>query len=386
MASIKKNKKGLWEVRYNAGYDGEGKRIQKYKGGFKRKADAEAYLAEQLASIKHGTYIEPAKMFLFEYLNQWLEEKKEDISPTTYNGYEINIRCHINPFIGGIRLQDLKPAHIRKLYAELRQDREVKISGEKKHFKPLSGTSIRYVHRVLSKALEDAYKEETIPKNPAKLVTPPAKDKFEAGFLTINQIREMLDKFQGDDMYMPVFLSILLGLRRGEVLGLQWQDVDLEEKVIHIRHNYIINDDGKPELRQKTKTDSSRRDIIITDKIVKELKAHRVKQKKLQLQLGQLYHVSDFVCTWQDGRPFSPSHVSRSFALRMKKYGLPPIRFHDLRHSNAALMISQNAPLKAASDRLGHSTIQITNDLYGHVERSVQEQIAKQIDQVIWGE
>lgn len=385
MASIKKNKRGLWEVRYDAGFDGNGKRIQKYKGGFTRKSDAEAFLAEQMAKINLGTYIEPQKVFLFEYLDQWLEERKDNLSPTTYSGYEVNIRCHINPYIGGIRLQDLKPAHIRKLYSALKRDREVKVEGEIRKFKKLSGTSIRYVHRVLSKALEDAYQEETIPRNPAKLVTPPSKSNFEAKFLTIEQVRTMLEKFKDDDMYMPVFLTVLLGLRRGEVLGLQWGDIDLEQKVIHIRHNYIMHG-GKPELRRKTKTDKSQRSIVITDKVVKELKEHRLQQKKLQLELGQFYHKSEFVCTWKDGKPFNPSHASRSFSLRMKRYGLPPIRFHDLRHSNAALMIAQNAPLKGASDRLGHSTIQITNDLYGHVERSVQEQIARQIDMAIWGE
>jgi integrase len=97
------------------------------------------------------------------------------------------------------------------------------------------------------------------------------------------------------------------------------------------------------------------------------------------------YHQSNFVCTWMDGQPFNPSHLSRAFSLRMEHYGLPAIRFHDLRHSNAALMISQGAPMKGASDRLGHSSIQITQDIYGHVERSVQEQIAATIEKAIWG-
>lgn len=387
MASIKQNKKtGLYEVRYDAGFDGEGKRIQKYKGGFKRKKDAQDFLADQLSKINHGTYIEPAKMFLFEYLDRWLAEKKPDISPTTYSGYEINIRCHIKPFLGGIRLQELKPAHIRQLYTVLKQDREVKFKDGKKDFKALSNTSVRYVHRVLSKALEDAFMEETIPKNPAKLVKPPSKEKFEAGFLTASQIRQMLNTFRDkeDDMYIPVMLSVLLGLRRGETLGLQWKDINFDEKLVKIRSNYIMVE-GEPTLREKTKTDSSRRNIIVTDRIIQELKAHRLYQKKRQAKLGPVYHKNDFVCTWSDGQPFNPTHVSRNFSYRMKKYKMPQIRFHDLRHSNAALMILQNANMKGASDRLGHSTIQITNDLYGHVERSVQEQIAQQIDDAIWG-
>jgi len=386
MGTVKYNeKKKFYEVRYDAPLDGEGKRAQKYKGGFKKRKDADAFLAEQTVSLNHGTYIDPQKMFMFQYLNDWLEDKKQGISPTTYNGYEINIRCHINPYIGGIRLQDLKATHIRKLYSQLQQERDIKVDGEKRNFKALSGTSIQYVHRVLSKALEDAYMEETIFKNPAKLVKPPAKEKFEAGFLSVDQIREMLVRFEDDSMYLPVYLSVVLGARRGEVLGLQWSNIDFDHKVIKIRNNYIMNN-GKPELREKTKTDSSTRDIVVTDRMMRALKDHRRKQKEMRLQHGKMYHVSDFVCTWPDGKPFNPSHVSRAFSLRMEKYELPVIRFHDLRHSNASLMLSRNAPMKGASDRLGHSTITITNDFYGHIERSVQEEIANIIDQAIWGE
>ncbi len=380
------NGKTFYEVRYDAGYDGQGKRIQKYKR-FSRRKDAEAFLSDQLSHLNKGTYVEPQKKFLYEYLKEWLEEKKEVLSPTSYNGYETNVRCHINPYIGGIRLQDLKPFHIRKTYSKLQKNREVKIEGEKdkRAFKSLSGTSVLYVHRVLSKALEDAYKDEIIHKNPARLVTPPEKKKFEGASLPAAQIKEMLDKFQDDEMFMPVMLSVLLGLRRGEALGLQWPNVDFENKIIHIRYNYVMVD-GKPVLREKTKTDSSNRSIIVTERIIKILKDHKHKQKIARIRLGKKYFKSDFVCTWGDGQPFNPSHLSRSFKLRMEKYGLPAIRFHDLRHSNASLMIDKGAPLKGASERLGHSTVQITQDLYVHPERSVQEQIAETIDKAIWGE
>ena len=384
MATIKYNeRKKHYEVRYDAGHDGSGKRIQKYKGSFTRKRDAEAYLVKQLTILSQGTYMEPKKMFLFEYLNNWLEERKNNLSPTTYSGYEINIRCHINPYIGGIRLQDLKVYHIRKLYPQLQKDREVKIENEKRKFKALSGTSVQYVHRTLSKALEDALKDEIISKNPARLVDPPPKNKYEAAFLTAIQIREMLDKFKDDEMYMPTMLSVTLGLRRGEVLGLQWQDIDFEDKLIRIRHNYIMAA-GKPMLREKIKTDSSQREIVVTERTMEELKKYRYNQKIMRMRMKNFY-ISGFVCTWPDGHTFNPSHISKAFRKRMKKYGLPNIRFHDLRHSNASLMLTRGAPMKGASDRLGHSTIQITNDLYGHVERSIQEQIAEIIDKAIWG-
>lgn len=386
MASIKK-KNGIWEVRYDAGFDGTGKRIQKFKGGFARKEDAETYLVDMQHSINHGEYIEPDKMFVFEYLNRWLEYKKTLLSPTTHSGYEVNIRCHINPYIGGIRIQELRATHIKDLYLKLQKDRTITINGKKRHFKKLSPTSITYVHRTLSKALEDAVNEdEIINRNPAKAVKPPkSKKKFKASFLPIATIREMLNKFKDDEMFVPVYLAVVLGLRRGEVLGLKWKYVDFENKVVKIREESTMAY-GKPIHLDEVKSEDSNRDIIVTDRIIKMLKEHRRQQKVMQAALGIKYHKSDFVCTWPDGELFHPSHISRSFKKRMKEYGLPEIRFHDLRHSNGALMIAANIPMKGASDRLGHSTITITEDFYGHVEQSIQEQIAEKIDSTLWDE
>lgn len=391
MATLKKktdkNNKTYYEVRYDAPRDNQGNRVQRYKK-FDRKKDAEKFLADQVSSLNKGTYINPKKKLLCEYLNEWIEERKNQLAPNTYTGYETNIRLHTNPFIGGIKLQDLKAYHIRKLYSQLQKDRTIKVDGEEKELKKLSSTSINYVHRVLHKALDDAYKDELLHKNPASLVSPPPKEKYEAAFLTVEQIRKMLEAFKDDVMYIPVLLTISLGLRRGEALGLQWENVDFENKIIKIRWNYTTIH-GKPELRRKTKTDSTKkkvaagRDIVVKDKLLAELKKHRLEQKKNRARIKE-YYKSDFVCTWQDGKPFNPSHTSRSFGQRMEKYGLPKIRFHDLRHSNAALMVGQNVNPKGGSDRLGHS-VEVYNELYSHLERSVQEQIADVIEKTIWG-
>ncbi len=383
MASIKK-KNNKWVVRYDAGYDGDGNRIQKSKGGFLTKDDAETFYVETQNSLNKGLYIEPDKIFVFDYLNRWLKSQDGSLSPTTYSGYEVNIRCHINPYIGGVRLQELKALHIKEMYCALLKDRKVKIDGEFREFKKLSPKSILYVHRVLSKALEDAFIDDMIPKNPAKAVKPPKVTKFKAGFLEVAQIRTMLEKFATDDLYIPVYLSVVLGLRRGEVLGLHWKHINFDNKTIMIRQELTMAG-GQPILLEEVKTEDSERDIVVTDRIITLLKQHKKKQLEQRAALGNKYFKSDYVCTWPDGNPFNPSHISRSFKLRMKNYGLPEIRFHDLRHSNGSLMIGQNMPLKAASERLGHSTIVITNDFYGHIERKIQVEIAEGIDKAIWG-
>ncbi len=383
MASIKK-KNNKWVVRYDAGYDGTGTRLQKSKGGFAKKEDAEAFYVEVQNSLNKGLYIEPDKIFVFDYLNRWLKSQDESLSPTTYSGYEVNIRCHINPYIGGVRLQELKSLHIKELYSALQKDRKVKIDGEFREFKKLSPKSILYVHRVLSKALEDAFLDDMIPKNPAKAAKPPKVTKYKACFLEVDQIRTMIEKFADDELYVPVYLSVVLGLRRGEVLGLHWKHIDFDNKIVMIRQELTMVG-GQPVLLEDVKTEDSERDIVVTDRIINLLKQHKRRQLEQRAALGNKYFKSDFICTWPDGKPFNPSHISRSFKLRMKNYGLPEIRFHDLRHSNGSLMIGQNMPLKAASERLGHSTIVITNDFYGHIERKVQIQIAEGIDKAIWG-
>lgn len=403
---IKKKKDGTHYVRYEAGFKSDGSRNQKYRGGFKTAEEAEAFLNEEEYALRHGTYIDPTKTLVCHYMNKWLADKKEELSPTTYSGYEVNIRCHINPFIGGLRLQDLRAIHIKDMYKNLQKDRDLKIDNEMRHFKKLSPKSILYVRRVLSKALEDAVIDEILEKNPAKAAKSPEVPKHKAKFLPALQIKTMLDNFEKDDMFMPVYLAVVLGLRRGEALGLRWENIDLDQKIVMIRSELTMYD-GNPIFIEDVKTEDSDRDIIVTDRIIELLKRHKISQKENKLALGKNYIVeftcqyckekgseiikkemktTDFVCTWPDGALFNPSHVSRSFKERMKKYGLPEITVHELRHSNGALMIKENAPLKGASDRLGHSTIVITNDFYGHVETSAQEQIAKSIDRAIWGD
>jgi len=402
MASIKK-KNGKWEVRYDVGFDSQGKRIQKYKGGFLLQKDAETFLTSTQHSINQSNYIEPDKMFLFEYLNRWLESERHRLSPPSYAGYEVNIRCHINPIIGGIKLQELKAFHVKDLYAQLQRNRAVIIDSKKRNLKRLSAKSIMYVHRVLSKSLEDALHDEIINRNPAKAVVPPKLQKHKAQYLDTNQIKLMLEALKEDEMYIPIYLSVVLGLRRGEVLGLRWKNIDFDKKKILICEELTMYQ-GKPIFLTNVKTDGSNREIFVTDRIVEILRQHKLMQKKKKVSQGTNFitempcqhsdgteitektlSTMEFACAWNDGSLFNPSHVSRAFKERMKKHGLPEIKFHELRHSNGALMIAQNVHLKGASERLGHSTITITNDLYGHVEKSVQEQIAETIDNAIFG-
>lgn len=403
---IKRKKDGTCYVRYEAGFKPDGTRNQRYKGGFKSIEEAETFLNEEEYNLRHGTYIDPTKTLVCHYMNKWLADKKDELSPPTYSGYEVNIRCHINPFIGGLRLQDLKTIHIKDMYKSLQSDRNLKIDNEVRHLKKLSPKSILYVRRVLSKALEDAVIDEILEKNPSKAAKSPQVPKHKAKFLSALQIRAMLEKFKNDDIYIPVYLAVVLGLRRGEALGLRWENIDFDQKIVMIRSEITMYE-GNPIFIEDVKTEDSDRDIIVTNRIIELLKRHKMSQKENKLAMGRKYisdftcqyckekgseiiekemKTSGFVCTWPDGALFNPSHLTRSFKERMKKNELPDITFHELRHSNGALMIKQNAPLKGASERLGHSTIVITNDFYGHVEISTQQEIAENIDTAIWGE
>ncbi len=369
MASVRKTPHGTYEVRYYA-QRADGTRVRRSKS-FHRKKDADIFARNVEVELQQGTYVPPTRLTLWQYLQEWLKSRRAELRASTWSGYEVNCRVHLAPKIGHISLQHLRPSHIKSCYSTLGQ------SG-------ISPATIGYAHRTLHKALADAVVDDLISANPASKVSPPRKEKFEAAFLSVEQINALLDGLKEDILYMPVLLALMLGLRRGEVLGLQWPDVDWEDTLVKVRHNYGI-ERGKPVLRRRTKTDAGARDIVVSARIMDELRRHWVKQSEWRLALGEGWRGGEFVCCWQDGKPFELSHFNRMFQVRLQRLGLPRIRFHDLRHTNASLMIISNVPIKGASARLGHSSTAITQDIYGHLDRTVQERIARAVDEVVWG-
>src|SRR5690554_130339 len=358
MASINKinTKSGpRWRVRWR---DDKGERSR----SFDRQRLAKDFLISLEHKQREGTYVEPTTVTLKSYLETWIESYKDSIASNTERGYRVNIR-HICSVIGDKSLQRLIPGDIEAAYREL---------GKK-----LSGTSVLYVHRTLSRALKQAEKQRLITRNPCDIVEVPRKNKhFQARFVAPEDIAKYVGAFTDHYLYPAVCLAAFCGLRRGEVLGLQWKDIDWKKGMITIKHG--MTDDGLT-----TPKSGEARSVPLSEAVAEILKEQRKKQRQYKERFWDEYHRSDFVTTYHDGTLIKPRALSKAFADTLKKAGLGHIRFHDLRHTAASLMLHEGVDLKTISDILGHSSISITADIYSHVIEEQKKSAAKKLDKYI---
>ncbi len=352
------------------------------KKTFKGKKEADDWLTETINAVNRGTYTEPAKTTVRDWLTDWLKSYgKQNLAPTTYQGYKIIIEKHLIPELGAIALRDLKPKHIRDYYTKTlesgRRDGKVKALGAS-----LSPTTVSQHHRVLREALQHALELEMIYRNPADAVKPPKKVKHEINFLPAEDANKIIDLFKGSYMYMPVFLAVTTGARRAEILGLAWSDVDLKKGIINIRRGlYITKEQGLFFKEPKNKT--SKRAVAISPTVVRVLKAHKTEQKKTKLSFGKNHDEKDLVCSLQDGQLIHPSTVTKMFQVTSEAAGYK-ITFHQLRHAHASYLLQQGVHPKVVSERLGHSNIAITIDLYSHIAPTMQREAADGLDNILF--
>lgn len=372
-----KKRGSTYTIIIDIGKGSDGKRKQKWYGGYKRKKDAEKDLVKLLHQLETNSYINPDKITLGEYLNQWMADYVEtNLAPKTIEGYRVNIERHIIPSIGGIVLQKLQPIHIQQFYKSKLQNGRLDGKGG------LSAKSIIYIHRNLREALNHAVKLQLIQRNVADAVEVPRQKVFRAKFLTEKQIQDLLKSLKNTDIYIPVLLAVGIGLRRGEALGLKWKDIDFENKTITVTRSLLPSKNGL--IFHDPKTEHSKRVISVSESIMEELKKHQESQEEYKKILGQAYNDNDLVCCLNDGSLINPASFSHRFSRTLEKSKLPHVRFHDLRHTNATLMLKHNIPAKVASERLGHSNIGITLDLYSHVMKEMQEDAARKLDNAIF--
>lgn len=368
-----KKRGNTYTIIIDIGKDLNGKRKQKWYGGYKRKKDAEKDLINLLYQLETNTFVNPEKITLGEYLSRWMVDYVElNLSPKTIEGYRVNIERHIIPVIGNIALQKLQPIHIQQFYCTKLQNGRLDGKGG------LSPKSILYIHRNLREALNHAVKIQLIQRNVADAVEVPKQKVFRANYLDEIQISELLKSFEKLDIYIPVLLAVGLGVRRGEALGLQWKDIDFETKTISIIRSLLPSKSGL--IFHDPKTEHSHRKIIASDSIMFALKKHKEYQESYIKLLGKAYKNHDLVSCLNDGTPINPASFSHSFSKALEANKIQHIRFHDLRHTNATLMLKHNIPAKVASERLGHSNIGITLDLYSHVMKEMQEDAANKLD------
>lgn len=304
-----------------------------------------------------------------QYLKSWLEAARPSIRERTWVRYEQYVRLHAIPTLGKLSLEKLTPQHLQRLYAD-RLD-----AG-------LSPTTVHHLHAAVHKALSQAVRLNLVQRNVADLVDAPRIAKHEMTTLAPDDARHFLDVAAGDRLETLYVLALTTGLREGELLGLKWRDVRFEEKAVEIRGSLQRVKAGLVVMEPKTK--QSRRRVGLTEAALAALRRHRVRQGEERLRLGSAWEGDDLVFTDEAGAPIDATKFLRnSFAPLLKAAELPKMRFHDLRHTAATLLLGRGIHPKIVSEMLGHSQVGITLDLYSHVTPTMQREATAAMDAII---
>jgi len=374
---IRKRGKSSWTVYIYRGRGAEGK--ERYDTHTVRgsKQDAEDERVRQLNKLAEGSYVDPSRLTVGKFLPQWLRDyAKPNVAPKTYERYEEIARLHLIPNLGEHRLQKLGPMHIQTYYSNaLRTGRKDGREGG------LSPQTVRHHHRVLHLALKQAVRWQLLSRNPADSVEPPRVPHREMSVLDERELSSLLKRAADSRIYIPVLLAATTGMRRGEVLGLHWSDVDLDRGVVVVQRSLSTTRGGSME--KETKSHRGRRSVTLLSVAVDALRSHKAAQARARLQLGPLYDDRDLVCARPNGTHLDPGKLSSAFGALIRESGLPTIRFHDLRHTHATHLMKLNVHPKVVSERLGHSTIGITLDTYSHVIPGMQGEAAQKLDRAL---
>lgn len=369
-----RKKKGNWYVVLELDRDELGARqqlslsVRKELGLNKpaTKRQAEELLVKKLNELNEGKLIQPSNMTLASYLERWVNDYcRPNLRQTTIDSYLAFIKNHITPTLGDIPIGNLKPAHLQNLYTA--------------KFEVLSARSVKYIHTILAKSLKQAVRWELLHRNVAEAVSPPRERPQTKAAWDAVQAAQFLETAKEHRLYPLYLLALSTGLRRGEILGLRWRDIDLKVGTLSVRQTLTCTAAGN--VFSEPKTDKARRSVALSPNVVEELKRYKLKQKETCLAIG--IPLSELVFTSEVGTPLGPNNLLRNFKYLTAKAGLPVMPFHNLRHTHASLMLSAGVHPKIVSERLGHSRISTTMDIYSHVLPGLQEEAAAKFDTLL---
>lgn len=351
----------LWAVVIDLGRDETGRRVRKWHSGYRTKKEAERARIELLSRVDQGTYVEPSKVSLGAFLAQdWLPAKRATVKETTLASYEMHVTKHIVPRIGGIPLLSVGAGHLNAFYADLLVD------GRRNGAGGLAPSTVRRVHATVHKALADAIRWGRLARNPADRADPPKDSTAEMSIWAPEQLRTFLDSVRTDRLFAAWLMAATTGMRRGELLGLRWSDLDLEAGAVSVRQIRTVA--RYQVLTQTPKTEKGRRTIALDPHTVSALRSYRLAQKEERIRLGPDYaNREDLVFTKPDGSPIHPERLSAWFRQRCRRSNLPIIRLHDVRHSYVTALLAEGVPLKVVSQRIGHASPMVTMTIYQHV-------------------
>jgi integrase len=356
-----------YKIIIEAGKDpatGKRKRIVRRIEG--RKPDAQALMSQIVMELKQGTYVEPKRITVADWLYAWLHDyKKMELRPTTWEGYRIQANTHIIPAIGQIGIQELRPEHLQKLYNEKLE------SG-------LSSRSVRYIHTTIYGALKQAVRNQLIPRNVAEAITLPKHEKSQARALTIKEQSDLLIALQADHRLGAAFIVLMAtGLRRGELLGLRWRNIDFDNKHLTVEENLVWINGAT--LYQPPKTARSRERVPLIRPVIEALKAHREKM----LAEGNYGKDKPVFCT-KVGTPYIPRNFNRKFEELREKAGISKdVTVHSLRHTFATRLLERGVAMKEVQELLRHEVMATTADIYSHVSEELKREAISKLNHVL---
>jgi integrase len=360
--------------------DENGKRQQRWHGGYRTRKEAERVLTEVLTQLNEGTFVVPSKQTLAHFLRvEWLPTiLVGGLRPSTFASYQTIVEKHIIPRLGNHRLQALTPAMLNAFYAELRDNGLIFRDGG------LSPKSVRYTYMILRKALADAHRWGYVPRNVASLSNPP-RSSYRKAMRTWSpsEVRRFLTVARGDRLYPLWLLAASTGMRRGELLGLPWSNVDLPSRRLYVAQSWISV--GYVAQMSEPKTARGRRVIPVDATTIAALHEWRLRQAEEFSGTPLITAPAEFVFTTLAGTLLHPQSISDRFSRIVAEAGLPRIRFHDLRHTFATNALRAGIPPKVVSEILGHTSVSFTLDVYTHAIPAMQADAVDQVADLIWG-
>jgi integrase len=325
-------------------------------------------LTELLASLDKGVYAPPGRLTVAEHLNQWLAGYvKTNCSQRTFDGYQSVVERHFVPALGQVQLKHLNPQTIQAYYS--------------KACEKLSARTVHHQHRVLSQSLKYAVRQGYLGRNPCELVDPPSPRKKAMRTLTPDEVEVLFENAQDSYYYPIIYTAVSTGLRQAELLGLRWRDIDLD--MLSISVSQVLYKRRGICVFKEPKTTHSRRRVAMTPKLALFLRESQAERKSLCQQLGKQLTLDELVFASIEGKPVDPSVLSHAFARMVRQSDLEGVRFHDLRHTFASLMLLRGAKPKVISEALGHSSVAFTMDVYSHIIEGMQEDAMALLDEVL---
>lgn len=373
---LKKRSEHSWSVVVYVGKDPiTGKDRHKWHTVHGNRKAAERELTRLLRELDTGAYVDAAKVTVKEYLGKWLQDYALlNVAGKTFERYAGIVKHQLAPALGSLPLAKLQPLHIQGAYSQMLQ-------GGRKDGREggLSAQTVLHHHRILRQALQQAVHWQLLARNPADAVEPPRPERREMRAYDETQTAWLIDAAQTTRLYIPVLLAVSAGMRRGEILAVRWQEMNLTSGAVSVCRSLEQTKAGGLKFKD-TKSRHGRRPVSLPEITVEALRQHKTAQDELKRLLGSDYQDNHLVCCREDGTIWPPNAFTSAFRDLLRRRRITPMRFHDLRHSHASQLLRAGVSPKVISERLGHSKVGFTLDVYSHLLPGMQEEAARLTD------